>query len=535
MKMKITILGLSVLILTGITGCTDWLTIKPESQVVLGEFWQSETDVQEALAGCYRQLTVDDNIYRMIIWGELRSDNMIASSNIGSSTSGSLNEQDIKYILNGNITPTNSYASWGSIYTVINYCNTLLFYAPEVMQKDVNFTTDHFHKVQAEALTLRALCYFYLVRTYKEVPYITAASINNTQNYSYAKAPEDTIISHIITDLKIAQQYAVTDFGRTDYNKGRITLDAVNSLLADVYLWKGDYANCSQTCDLVLADSRLKLVEAATMYSQVFYLGNSTESIFELQFAQNVQVNNPVIKLYGSSSNITGDLAFPVALAYNQLSGTAAGADSPFDYKVTATATESTNDIRAKDSYMLNGGYYYIFKYAGIQVVEATSNNVVYDDYFYRSNTANWIVYRLSDVQLMKAEALVELDGASNLNNAISMVNATYLRSNPGQDSLQISNYNSKSAMESLVLRERQRELLFEGKRWFDLVRVARREGNPSTLNTYVQHKSVGANSAALNAPVLDALYLPISQSELQANPNLIQNPYYQVSTTISN
>jgi hypothetical protein len=525
MKIKITILGLSVLILSGMTSCTDWLTIKPESQIVLADYWKSETDVDAVLAACYRQLTVDDNVYRMIVWGELRSDNMITGAGFPTAL------YDMQKILNGNLTPDNAYCSWGSFYTVINYCNTLLYYAPQVTSKDVNFTQVHLQRVQAEALTLRALCYFYLVRTFHEVPYIVDASIDNTQDYNKPKASEDTIISHIITDLKTAQKYAVTDYGRTDYNKGRITLDAVNSLLADVYLWNQQYDLCSQTCDLVLADNSLKLVEGSNMFTQVFYLGNSTESIFELQFAQNVQVNDPVAALYGSSNVPLGDLGFPTTLAYDPVAGVA-GINSPFDYKVSTSVIESANDIRSSDFYRLYGGNYFIFKYAGIQLIQSTVAGME-PTYEYRSNTANWIIYRLSDVMLLKAEALVQLDGASNLNNALSLVNQTYLRSNPEQDSLRIANYPTQGEMETLVLRERQRELLFEGKRWFDLLRVARRENSTSTLNSYVNHKSSGS-SASLGAPVMDAMYMPIATSELKANPQLIQNSYYQQSTSIS-
>jgi len=526
MKIKITIIGLSVLILMGITGCDEWLTIKPESQIILDEYWKSETDVQAVLAACYKGLTTDDNIYRMIVWGELRSDNMVAGVGFPD------NMKDMQKILDGNITSSNAYSSWGSFYTVINYCNTILYYAPQVTERDNNFTQSHLQRVQAEALTIRALCYFYLVRTFKEVPYIVDASIDNTQNYAKPKDTEQTIINNIITDLLTAQKYAQTDFGRTDYNKGRITLDAVNSLLADVYLWNQQYDLCAQTCDLVLADKNLKLVESTNMFTQVFYLGNSTESIFELQFKENVQVNNPVANLYGSNNMVLGDVGFPATLAYNPVINIA-GIFSPFDYKVSTTVIEGVNDIRASEFYMLYGGRYFIFKYAGLTVIKSVITGAQ-PGYVYRSNSANWIVYRLSDVMLMKAEALVQLDGTTNLNNALSLVNETYLRSNPGQDSLKISDYTTKFKMENLVLRERQRELLFEGKRWFDLVRVARRENSTSTLNDYVNHKSSGNNAVPLGAVVMDAMYMPISKSELEANPNMIQNPFYQETTSIT-
>ncbi|MHB9141728.1 MAG: RagB/SusD family nutrient uptake outer membrane protein, partial [Paludibacter sp.] len=307
--------------------------------------------------------------------------------------------------------------------------------------------------------------------------------------------------------------------------------DAVNTILADVYLWNQQYEKCVETANLVLADKNLKLEQAKYAYSHVFYFGNSTESIFELQFNENVQKNNTVINMYyGSILNPVGEVSFPPTLAHNQVENQV-GAFSPFVYKVSSSVIESANDIRDKDSYGLYGGKYFIFKYAGIN---RTENKDGSSSYFPRSGTPNWIVYRLSDLMLMKAEALVELDGEANMKDALSLVNKTYLRSNEGQDSLSIKNYTTKFEMEKLVLRERQRELLFEGKRWFDLERIARRENSTSTLNDYVEHKSSG-NTVSLGAPVLDAMYMPIPTSELEANPNLKQNPYYEETSSSSN
>jgi starch-binding outer membrane protein, SusD/RagB family len=462
-------------------------------------------------------------IDRMIVWGELRSDNLTSGSGFPTA------RYDMYKILEGDLTSSNAFCSWGSFYTVINYCNTLLYYAPKVVDRDPNFTPADLQRVRSEALTIRALCYFYLVRTFKDVPWIEEASVTDTQDYNLPKVPEDTIVSRIILDLKEAQKYARTDYGIKKYNKGRITLNAVNALLADVYLWSNQYNECAATCDLVLSDPALKLIEADYMYSQVYYLGNSSESIFELQFSENDMRNTSVIQLYGNATNVLGETSFPANLAYDQYNNSK-GAYSPFKYEVSTTVTESATDIRAKDSYIPYGGKFFIFKYAGIERMEDTKGA---SGYAYRSNTSNWIIYRLSDVMLMKAEALVQIAGQSNMKSALSLVNKTYLRSNVNQDSLFINNYTTKTAMEELVLRERQRELLFEGKRWFDLVRLARREGNTSTLNDYVDHKLTG-NAASLGAPVLNAMYMPISKSELDANPKLKQNPYYEETSTSS-
>ena len=126
MKTKISIIVLSLLLIIGFTSCNDWLDLRPESEIILDEFWKSESDVDAVLAACYRGLTEDAVVYRMIVWGELRSDNIVEGS-------GFPNERkDIGKILDGELLSTNGYSSWASYYTVINYCNTLLYYAPFV-------------------------------------------------------------------------------------------------------------------------------------------------------------------------------------------------------------------------------------------------------------------------------------------------------------------------------------------------------------------------------------------------------------------
>ena len=525
MRTKIIIFSFLV-VLFSFSACTEWLNTKPESEIILEEYWKSESDVQAVLASCYRGLTEQSVIYRMIVWGELRSDNMINGSGFPS------NLYDMQRILEGNLTTVNSCASWGSFYSVINYCNTLLYYAPKVMERDNNFTEFDLKRVQAEALAIRSLAYFYLVRAFKEVPWIEDASIDDTQNYQKPKDTEETIIGNIIRDLLIARENAPLDYGNNEYNKGRVTLGMVNSLLADVYLWKQDYDNCIDACDRVLANKKNKLSAGRNMLSQVFYLGNSDESIFELQFKENVIENVAVQELYGSASKKMGSIGFPTTLTHDAgPPSNAPGAYSPFVFKVSSSVIESAEDIRATDSYFSYGGGFFIFKYAGVQRLESTEGT---DMYYHRSNTPNWIVYRLSDVMLMKSEALVQKEGQENFKKAIELVNETYLRSNEGADSLKVANYPTKKDMEKLVLRERQRELLFEGKRWFDLVRVARRENSTTTLNTFVDHKSSSATSSTLGALVMDAMYMPISRWEVEANPALIQNPFYEENNSSS-
>jgi hypothetical protein len=86
----------------------------------------------------------------------------------------------------------------------------------------------------------------------------------------------------------------------------------------------------------------------------------------------------------------------------------------------------------------------------------------------------------------------------------------------------------SKESMEKLVMDERQREFMFEGKRWYDLVRMARLTGSTKDLAKTVTKKqltNISGIQIRLNDP--NALYLPIYRNELKVNPYLNQNPAY--------
>ncbi|MDD3196383.1 MAG: RagB/SusD family nutrient uptake outer membrane protein [Paludibacter sp.] len=523
---------MSIVVLSGmLTSCEEWLDLKPESEIILDEYWQSEADVESVLAACYRGLTEDGVVYRMMVWGELRSDN------IDNGIPFHRDRYDMQRIIEGDITANNAYAAWGSFYSVINYCNNLLYYAPEVVNRDINFSSSDLNRLRAEVLSLRALTYFYLTRTFKEVPLmLSAVTDGDSTQYNLPKATEAEILDQIVDDLLEAKKYARFDFGSNRaYNKGRITLNAVNAILADVYLWRGDYSQCVAVCDEIISTPSLRLIPGQSMLTQVFYLGNSAESIFELQFDDNVQVNNAVRSLYGTSSLEIGEFSFPATLAYDEYNNSL-GMYSPFMYRISQNVIESEKDIRFNDFFTSSGGKYRIFKYSGM--TRSDSNIPGLSEYRFRYNSANWIIYRLSDIILMKAEALVQLARANDnsvslQNQAVRLVNIPYLRSNEGQDSLMLVNYPTIDDVEKLVLRERQRELLFEGKRWYDLVRFARREGSTSTMNQFVGYKNP-ASTMNLGARTMDAMYMPISQREIEANRKLKQNPFYEDETSSS-
>lgn len=512
MKKLISILSIAVLMIV-LPGCGDWLDIRPESEIVLDDFWQNESQVNQVLAACYRSITEGDVMSRMLVWGELRSDNVTFGRNMPT---------DMYKMLNVDISADNGYCHWGAFYTVINNCNNFLHYAPGVVELDANFTESKLHSMQAEVLTLRALMYFYLVRTFENVPWVEEPSIDDAQDYKIPQSTEDFILDKLVADLQTALKYSRDNYETNIYSKGRITTNAVRALLADIYLWREEYSKCSEMCDQILNDKNLELEEGENVISKVFYQGNSKESIFELQFDDDLMFNWVVRDYFGAYGNESGQWSFPGIFV--------TGKFSPFNFNAGGSK-ESTEDLREKDFLRqeTGGDRYYVFKYAGALRQENATTKV--STYYYRNVTANWIVYRLSEIYLMKAEALIQLE--ANPAEAIELINTVYMRSNTeeGEKDLSADNYTSKLKLDELYMRERQRELMFEGKRWFDLMRLARRVDSPAPLLSYVTRKFTGGGSnQSTKMSVMDALYLPVHTDELKANSALVQNEFYKVT-----
>lgn len=525
MKNKLFII--TILFATLFSACTDWLDIKPLDSMTEDDYWKTESDVESVVLTCYKSLLAKDLIERIIISGELRSDNVVEGASM---------ERELKYINDAGILSSNKFTTWGTFYTVINNCNTVIANAEKVMQEDPDYTQGLLNGHMAEVLTLRALAYFYLVRIYGDVPFITTPSSDDSQDFKEPQTPADEILNYLIEDLVKAERYAVLVRGNKNQydfdvlNKGRITKNAVRALLADIYLWQFKYQECIDVCNKVLEhfytqeeyreiDYNLRtgaeyvLIENTNSgfgaFTNLFYFGNSTESIFEAQYDLNNK--NEIIQGYYSKATTVGTFA--------------ASDLGSSDWNIF-----SASDVRGKDSFIdlqQSAGYNKIFKYKG---ESRTAHSDGSSTYLYTSDTynPNWIYYRISDILLMKAEALAELN---SLQEALDMVNITYMRSNPTVSRpLQLTNYPTQDDMRELVLLERHREFLFEGKRWFDLLRLARREGSTQTvLGKYLLRKyTYNGDIIANKLSTINAMYLPINETEMNVNPNLVQNEYYK-------
>mgnify|MGYP002853677979 CR=1 FL=1 len=542
---------------SALTSCNDFLDILPMNDVVLEKYWTQKSDVTSVLMGCYESLESSDCLIRMGLWGEVRSDNIYTGSSV---------PWELEQVIKENTLPTNSYCKWTAFYQTINRCNTICHYAPIVQQKDPNYTYSEMRSNVAEATTIRSLCYFYLIRTFRDVPFTRQPSIDDTQTFAVPATTFSDVLDSLIVDLEAVKDDAVKRYYADDndlayINTSRITRPAVYALLADLYLWKGEWDKCIAACDYVLdfkqqqfeemknregniSDMQLfngypLIMERPTgsttsghAYNEIFGTGNSFESIFELYFRNNQSVTNSYISNYYIASN-SGSIQNG-RLAVND-------EDGYFYGKMPENRSElfSLSDCRAYESLMaLSSSSCALVKYARQNVQFNTMGTISASTLRLSSsirstNYSNWIVYRMTDVMLMKAEAEIE-KGSNYYPEAFSLINAVNKRAinalTPSvSDTLKYTDYsNTLQEMRDLLLTERQREFLFEGKRWYDLVRMALREGSTRNLATIVVKKQkVNKDAIKIKLADFNFLFFPYSRDELKVNPYLTQNPAY--------
>src|SRR5690606_17753889 len=130
---------------------------------------------------------------------------------------------------------------WSNFYQIINYANMVIKYAPDVVERDPSFNQAVMQSYLSEAYFLRALSYFYIVRTFGDAPLILEPYMNDHEAYEIAKSSKEQLILQIEHDLTTALTNSEEIWTNVWEAKGRATKWATHAAPADVYLWMEEY------------------------------------------------------------------------------------------------------------------------------------------------------------------------------------------------------------------------------------------------------------------------------------------------------
>ncbi len=541
------------------SSCSDYLDVLPLNEVVLENYWTKKDDVTSELNGCYGALTSEGSLERMGIWGELRSENLVQGSNL---------ENKYVEILKENILPTNDLTKWEDFYRTINRCNILLNYADGVQKLDPNYTEAQMRANKAEATFIRDLCYFYLIRTFRDVPMVFEPSIDDLQDYKVPATPMMEALKMLSDDLEKVKDDAVLRYvddskmtnseasSQAYENCAKVTRVAIYTLLADIYLWRGEYDKAISCCDYVINFKKNQYKERVAKKGQMndMFLFNGIPMIRE-SLANSKTCGNAFNEIFGydkengfsfesifelgyKKGNVKNDYIYKFYSGQNKIGGFAA----PEDYYQNVTSGTNDyfakNDCRVYENIIEQSGKYIIGKYTNYRANLENDNVTDFKSLKYNPepisyNYHNWIIYRLSDVMLIKAEACI-MKNDPDFQTAFSLINSINKRArnyteNVKSDSLAFSAYSSnKEEMEKLLMLERKREFMFEGKRWFDLVRKSLRDGNTNYLaNEATKKQKENAVAIKIQFADINTIFWPYNREELKKNTLLKQNSAY--------
>lgn len=488
---KLFLLTISCWLLLIGTGCEKLVETKIESNITDADYFKNESDFEPYIVGIYMYLRGSartgpqsiTGIANTITYGTERSEELIDAINSRLTTA-------YKHIL----TPTTGAFDYTNWYKAIGSVNLLLSKI-----ENVSFSNENVKKrVMAEAYSLRAYVYFNLIRIIGDTPLmLDAVTDEHVPKYPRSKATE--VMKQIIADLDMAISLFPEKIILTKY---RFSYVAAQALKADAKLWSAKVlaGGANDFNDAITALAEVEKTAGLSLladFKGVTTARANNEVIISVYFNRDESYNNYSINALPYELGISGATnKDSIPYCYTTSNGQGAYQISP-----KSKALFGSNDKRIPFTWITERENTTL-KYSWITKLPG---NKYADD---RVPDNDIILYRLGEIYLMAAEAYA---GINNTTKAIEYLNKTRVRAGIGN----YAGVADKASVEKEILDERGRELFFENKRWFDLVRF--HKGGTIDVYTYVP------NLVGKTTP----LYWPLAANVLANNDQLKQTDGY--------
>jgi hypothetical protein len=482
-----------LLILTfTISSCKKYLNEKDNSNFVKTNYFKTGSQAQTFVNGIYEKLHLFQN---GDAYGEAPFITLELFAGHATSLGQSVNNGNVIHQRTDPVNPGFEDV-WNNSYYAIANANLALEQIPTVSMDDVLKK-----KLLGEVYFLRAFFYYHLVRLYGDVPLIVHSVTLESPDLYPARTDYKQVYALIISDLQAAEASGLPATDAT----GRVSLGAVQTLLASVYLTTAGYPMQNTANYALAAAEAQKVLSNYSLFNNYAYLHdnahkNQGELIFQGQYLVGVATN--------AITQLTVPFNLPVG-AYGDHLGAMIPTNEFF-------ASYEAGDLRTQErqfyfsSYPQFGnsavtvvfGEHCLYKFFH---VESALGNGICDE--------NWTFLRLPEAMLIYAEATNEVNGPTS--DAIAQVNAIRARAQ-----LAPLGALSKDAFRQAIWKERYHELAYENKAYFDIQR---------THMVYdVIHNTFGDALSTANEQgvTMKAQYLlwPIPQREMDTNKKLTQN-----------
>jgi starch-binding outer membrane protein, SusD/RagB family len=488
--------------ITVLSSCSKFLEEDPKSLISADKFYKTNSDVITATNAIYFALRDDVTGSISPIWmAEMTTDD--TKTNPGAAQVQERLEVENLIYASRHVFIRNI---WNSAYKAIGIANSLLANVDTIATPELNeFTV---RRSFAEARFIRAFLYTRLVQLYGDVPLVLKPVDDNDNNSLFPKrTPKADVYKQIIEDLTYAEEILANNYGYNDANGGRATKVAAKALLGYVYLVMAGYPMNDKTKWQAAADKFKEIIDKKATF------GVDIVPVYKDIFDVTLKATNKENIFYykGVSGQSANFLAYTrMQYWYYQFASIIITKDAVDSLYIAADTRRGVSMARKSGS-------------AIVAITSGTATPIVrkYIDNLANSldNQNDFHALRYSDVVLMYAEALIEIGGAANLDIALAQINSVR-KPHSGLPDL---TYTTQDDLRQQLRTERRRELAFEGKRYYDLIRwnifiptmkahMAKEYAKPITDYDYIN---------------TDRLLLPLPYIDLVANPNLTQNPGY--------
>jgi hypothetical protein len=508
MQTKYTIL-LASIVLLAFAGCQK-LTEDPKGTLTPEKYFKTQSDLDASVAAMYVRLARDG------AWGFTSKETSYFGSD-DLTTDPGLNKQDQRDFdrLAGGSTNGSLTAQWNGPWQAIYQANNIL-----ANYQNVNSDEDLKKDAAGQAHFIRGLCYYYLVRTFGQVPLIL-------RNLDLSERPPrtsvDSIYVAIINDLDTAKSYLGTEI-----EPGKPNQYAASALLADVYLTMAGWP-LKQTDHYALAAAEANTVIKAgvynlnTPYDKVFTTNYSSESIFSLSY--NVSGGLPN-RSFGSTNVPLDEVAVDGSSGWDDVypeltffknAPKCTRTDLTFYTTLKLRNPDNTTfTLVPWDSPKTHAQHPYYKKFrAGLNGDGVRETDDAIQSIQPSTNKATDIIrYPLVLLDFAEATAMAGSGPNKDAYDAINQV-----RKRAGEPPLTPG--LSQLAFRDSVVYERAYEFAGEfGVRWFDIVRL-------QLLPDIIKVRSPKENPIAPGTDLSTRYLAPIPFPEMALNPDWDQNPGY--------